>query len=374
MKKLINSIQNYDWGSHTALPEFLGRTPDGLPQAELWMGAHPKAPSRLEGVPETLNLHIQSNATATLGPKALARFGPQLPYLLKVLAAKEPLSLQAHPSLAQAQRGFRDEENRAIPLHAPNRNFKDENHKPELIVAHSDFVALCGFRPLQQTLSLLSKCAPNLKPILQEQGLSKFVAQALRGNLLAFESELRRGLEQDSEEFRLEFHWINELAKKYPRDPGLTVALLLNCVELKPSQGLFLGAGQLHAYLSGTGFELMANSDNVLRGGLTSKHVDIELLLSLLTFEAKLPKIIEPDSDGCYPTPVEDFALSRLTISGPKFLTPRGPEILLVTKGLLKADFELRAGESAFVPFSRGPYQLDGAATVLRAEVGLTRA
>jgi mannose-6-phosphate isomerase len=372
VKKLVNVIQKYAWGSLTSIPELLGQVPSGNPQAELWMGAHPLASSKFEATLEPLNLAIAANPMSVLGARVVEQFGPQLPYLLKVLAAKEPLSLQAHPSKAQAEIGFTDENARDIPLSDSNRNFKDNNHKPELIVAHSPFVALCGFRPVSASVQLLESAAPALAHLLKEQGLGRFVASVLERKCDHLLPQLHHGLASAISGFELDVHWANVIRAKYPNDSGLIVSLLLNCVELQPQQGLFLGAGNLHAYLQGTGIELMANSDNVLRGGLTAKHVDVPQLLSVLLFEDTLPKIIGPNKSGVFETPVNDFRLSIVQLHGPEMKFKRvGPEILLVTDGMIEGPVSLKKGESVFVPFSDGDYVLTGNGTLYRAEVGL---
>lgn len=370
MKKLVNTIQNYAWGSHHAIPELLKKAPNGSPQAELWIGAHHLAPSIIEESKEPLDACIKRDSLSALGSHSMARFGTQLPYLLKVLAAKEPLSLQAHPSLTQAKQGFVDENSRHIPLGDSTRNFKDDNHKPELIVAHSPFVALCGFRPIESTVLLMESIAPKLAFQIKELGLKTFVSKVLGTENDLLVSELTTGLTRNIPGFERDIHWGNVISKKYPNDIGLVVAMLLNCIELEPHEGLFLGAGNLHAYLEGTGIELMANSDNVLRGGLTSKHIDVKMLLSVLQCNDNRPIILNPQPNGIYDTPVDDFRLSLIHLSGTKTMKCRGPEILLVTNGTIKTPMSIDAGESVFVPFSDGDYELSGDATLYRAEIG----
>ncbi len=282
------------------------------------MGAHPKAPSLLEGG-LALNEFIARSPSTILGADT---YGRALPFLFKILAADAPLSIQCHPSKEQAQAGFAREEAAGIRSDAPNRNYRDANHKPELIVALEEFWALKGFRDPKEIISLFTRARlhsakPLLELLAKEDGLRAFYAQLLaltseKTRILL--SELNSGLNQLPE---AEARWSKELLARYPDDQSTTSALILRLVRLSAGEGLFVGAGELHAYLSGTGLEIMANSDNVLRGGLTPKHVDPAELLRVLRFEYTPLEILHAEGVGPighYHTPCDEFTLSRLTL------------------------------------------------------------
>ncbi|MBL8935111.1 MAG: mannose-6-phosphate isomerase, class I [Archangium sp.] len=378
MHRLDNTIQAYAWGSTTAIPQLLGLPETKAPQAELWLGAHPSAPSKVDG--RSLEALITEAPAAMLGSSVQQRFGDRLPYLLKVLAAAKPLSLQAHPSLAQAKAGFTREEAANDRLTASHRNYKDANHKPELICALTPFRALCGFRDAAQTRALLAGLeVPALAPLLQtldRKGLAGFFEQVMTLPMQAREPLVKAvvlacgrtpvpGREAEC---------LNAVAleQAYPGDVGVIGALLLNLVELKPGEALALGAGNLHAYLEGTGIELMANSDNVLRGGLTPKHVDVPELLRVLDFSNGPARVVTPTAgpEAVYPTPFPDFRLSRLDVNGSLELQRLGPDIVLCTAGRVTVNgLPLERGASAFAPFSDGALMLSGQGTLFRATV-----
>lgn len=384
LERLTNSIQPYAWGSRTALAALQGRAPSPTPEAELWMGAHPLAPSRL-ALGRSLEEAIAADPLAALGEAVVARLGPGLPFLVKLLAAAKPLSLQAHPDAQQAAAGFAAEEAAFVPRTAPQRNYKDPNPKPELLVALTPFDALCGFKPVGELLELgralaVPAFSARLAPLAHAapaQGLRQaFQAllqtpQAERAALLGevLEALARRpGLAAEHALATL-------LEREYPGDLGVVSALLLRRVLLKPGEGLSLGAGNLHAYLSGLGLEVMANSDNVLRGGLTPKHVDVEQLLAVLDFAPRpLPLVraqLQGDGEEVWPSPAPHFRLSRRALPAPERWAPkrRGPELLLCTEGEATVEagsavVTLTAGQSAFSPASdpdwsaRGPCML----------------
>jgi mannose-6-phosphate isomerase len=364
-------------------PYTLGVEPDGTPWAELWMGAHPSAPSRVAESGRTLGEHIAIDPERALGREVARRFGGELPFLLKVLAAAGPLSLQAHPSAAQARAGFEAEEAAGVPRDAPHRNFKDPRHKPELLCALDPFEALCGFRPVEETLALLHALPTDALASMRATLSAKPDAQGLREvftELMRLAAAPRVALVHDvvaaarrvvDGPFAHECAWAVRLDDRYSGDAGVVASLLLNFVTLAPGEAIFLPAGNLHAYLHGTGVELMANSDNVLRGGLTPKHVDVDALLSILDFTPMKFAPVRPIDDGVeaiYETPVEEFRLSR--VRTPFDAVASGPEILLVVEGRTKADHALvlDRGASAFV--SPGAYHLDPGAVVYRATVG----
>ncbi|MFD3517036.1 mannose-6-phosphate isomerase, class I [Streptomyces sp. NPDC058657] len=400
MDRLSNTVRPYAWGSVTAIPELLGTEPTGEPQAELWMGAHPGAPSRLTRAqpgrppePQALSDVIAADPAAELGPAAVQKFGPRLPFLLKVLAAGAPLSLQVHPNLAQAQEGYADEERRQVPADAPYRNYKDANHKPELICALTEFNGLCGFRvPAEAAEVLESLGVDSLKPyadLLRAHPEEAALREVLTAVLSAGPEEMAATVTATAAAAdRLAaapgtppaaaaaYAMYASLAHHYPGDPGVLAAILLNHVRLQPGEALFLGAGVPHAYLDGLGVEIMANSDNVLRCGLTPKHVDVPELLRVVRFEARDPGILRPEASARgeerYETPTDEFRLSRYVLpegAAPVDLPAGAPQILLCTDGTPGAgELSLAPGQSVFVPAGENT-ELSGPGTVFRATV-----
>jgi mannose-6-phosphate isomerase len=390
MWNMSNAVRHYPWGSRTVIPELLGEaSPADRPHAELWMGGHPDEPSVLsDGTP--LDKAIASQPERLLGAAVLEHFGPRLPFLMKVLAAESPLSLQAHPTMAQARAGFAAEEAAGVPKDDPTRTFKDPWHKPELLLALTTFEALCGFRPVEESLHCLAKLQlPDLKPTIA--ALARGGLQAAIPQLLALSGKRRTHLvevvaERAAEfvaahdpEFINTYRWAATLAEEYPGDPGVVISLLCNHLKLAPGEAVFLPAGNLHAYLSGAGVEVMASSDNVLRGGLTSKHVDLAALIEVLDFSDGRVPVLHPvlGPGGLrYPVPVEDFDLTRAQLdeqAGP--LATRGPQVLLCTEGraVLTGDdgeIVLERGQSAFVP-AAAPVTARGPAVLYRATTNL---
>ncbi len=358
-----NAVRPYAWGSRTAIPELLGGpVPAPHPQAELWLGAHPADPSVLmhaDGAQTSLLEELRADPYRHLGPRCAQRWGGQLPFLLKVLAADEPLSLQAHPSAEQAAEGFAREEVRGIPRDAPERNYVDPSHKPELICALTELQALAGFRDPERTVELLKALdVPELAPYRamlaaepNADGLRTLfttwitmpepaMKAVLPPTLDACVALLRRnGLCGGN--FRAECRVILELAETYPGDVGVLAALLLNHVVLASGEAMYLPAGNLHTYLRGTGVEISANSDNVLRGGLTSKHIDVPELLRVLDFSYGALPVQRGEPVGphetAYRTLAEEFQLTRLEWahgeSTPMCLHSQWPQILLCTQG-----------------------------------------
>ncbi|WP_326730014.1 mannose-6-phosphate isomerase, class I [Streptomyces phaeochromogenes] len=381
MDRLDNTIRPYAWGSTTAIPRLLGVEPTGEPQAEMWMGAHPGAPSRTLRGP--LTEVIDEAPEKELGREAVAKFGPRLPFLLKLLAAGAPLSLQVHPDLAQAKEGYEDEERRGVPIDAPHRNYKDANHKPELICALTEFDGLCGFRAPAEAADLLAALeVDSLKPYVDLLHAHPEEA-ALREVLTAVLSADREQMAATVTEAATACARLGgahapyaDLAHHYPGDPGVIAAMLLNHVRLQPGEALFLGAGVPHAYLNGLGVEIMANSDNVLRCGLTPKHVDVPELLRIVRFEASDPGVLRPeaspDGEEVYETPIDEFRLSRyaLVAGAPVHdLTLGTPQILLCTAGSVQAgEHALGPGRSVFVPAGEKA-EVSGDGTVFRATV-----
>ncbi|GGV81186.1 mannose-6-phosphate isomerase, class I [Streptomyces griseoloalbus] len=381
MDRLDNTIRPYAWGSTTAIPRLLGTEPTGEPQAEMWMGAHPGAPSRTDR--GTLVEVIDADPEKELGPDSVAKFGPRLPFLLKLLAAGAPLSLQVHPDLAQAKEGFADEERRGVPVTAPHRNYKDANHKPELICALTEFDGLCGFRdPLRAADLLDGLGVDSLKPyvdLLHAHPEEAALREVLTAILTADPEEMTHTVTETAaacDRLGGAYAPYADIAHHYPGDPGVIAAMLLNHVRLQPGEALFLGAGVPHAYLDGLGVEIMANSDNVLRCGLTPKHVDVPELLRIVRFEAGEPGVLRPeagpDGEEVYETPIDEFRLSRYVLpegGTTHDLTLLTPQILLCTAGSVRAgDHELSPGRSVFVPAGEKA-GVTGTGTLFRATV-----
>jgi len=390
---LENPIQPYAWGSRTAIGELLGRpTPSAGPEAELWIGAHPKAPSRIAAPLGlgTLDRAIQDDPVGLLGSDVCDRFGNELPFLLKVLAAAEPLSIQAHPNQEQARKGWARENAEGIPLDAPRRNYRDLNHKPELVCALAPFTALKGFRPLDEVARGLEPVArPELAPEVGRLARER-TPQALRAlfaRLATLEADERGPLLKRTVAAAARrgsdpaWRWVARLAERHPDDAGVLAPLYLNLVELAPGEALFLPAGELHAYLEGTALEIMANSDNVLRGGLTPKHVDVQELLSVLAFDPQPLERLKPETIGAgeavYRTPAREFELGLLEVTPARpFTAPggRGVEILLQLEGDCRllddaGETPLPRGRSALVPAALASYTIEGQGRLARARV-----
>lgn len=394
MHLLRGAVRTYAWGSRTAIAEFVGRpSPATHPEAELWFGAHPGDPAYLqtdEGEHSLLDA-LAEDPEGQLGAVTRGRFGDSLPFLVKVLAADEPLSLQAHPSAQQAAEGFAREDRLGIPVSAPMRNYRDRSHKPELLVALGQFEALAGFRPVAQTVALLrSLTVADLDPYI-----NLLADQSDAGGLRALFTTLITAPQPHLDilvpaviegaihyicsgktEFEAECKTVLELGERYPGDAGVLAALLLNRLSLKAGEGIYLPAGNLHAYLHGIGVEVMANSDNVLRGGLTPKHVDVPELLRVLDFtptaEADMhPPISTDGMESIYHTPATEFAVSVLTVDGDQLgheidapSRHDGPQILLCTEGstIVRAKTNvvtLDRGAAAWVSADDGPIRLE---------------
>jgi mannose-6-phosphate isomerase len=383
-------VQEYAWGDTESIPHLLGRRPDGHPKAELWMGAHPRGCSELEDG-STLAARIAADPNATLGVDVAAQFG-ELPFLFKVLAAREPLSIQTHPTLEQAIAGFAREDRAGVELNAPHRVYRDVNHKPELIAALTPFHAKCGFRPLRESRQLFSQLVSagggaELQPIVEilfetsedpatvYQRALTFILEATESQeTLIAEATLRGAMAlarvSAANPYRAELAWTRRIASSFPGDSGVTVALLLNHVVLEPGQAVFLAAGNLHAYLSGVGMELMANSDNVVRGGLTPKHRDVAELLEVVDCSPIDVPIQTPRADTWrYESSVPEFALDRVIDPEGTFESP-GPEILFVQQGtVVLGSRPIRAGSVVWIPASEARYTATGHATLWRASV-----
>jgi mannose-6-phosphate isomerase len=391
MNRLHGAIRSYDWGSHTVLAELTGRpSPSNRPEAELWLGAHPADPARVDDAASGVSLLdvISADPHGQLGEANAERFRGRLPFLLKVLAAEEPLSLQAHPNSMQAREGFERENANGVPLDSPARNYKDDNHKPELVVALTRFEALAGFRDVRRTVALLralgvaelDRCAEQLAAQADSSGVRALFTQWITGDehsvtligdvMEACQRYLSTERDRVAWEFAAEAQTALDLGNRYPNDPGVLISLLLNRITLEPGEGLFLAAGNLHAYLRGVAVEIMASSDNVLRGGLTPKHVDVPELLKVLDFRPGSMPVVRADGDGhdnthAYQMPEREFELTRLQLdtsrsgasSSTVNLAAGDPRIVLCTAGSTVlsspgASLELSAGQSAWLPAS----------------------
>ena len=384
MHLLTSPIQPYAWGSHASIATLQGRSaPTEMPEAELWLGAHPLAPSRLEDG-NSLDKAI-SVRPEWLGAYTRKRFS-RLPFLLKVLAADSALSIQAHPSLDQASEGFARENAAGIPLTAPFRNYKDDNHKPELICALSPFEALCGFRHPKELAILFDllnaepfaswarvlRSAPADVALKELFTASMALDRAARARAIDVAVSGSPRLREHGLEFVRVAEWVANLANLYPVDAGVLSVLFLNYVSLEPGQAIYLSSGKLHAYLKGTGIEVMANSDNVLRGGLTPKHVDVSELTRVLQFSPDDVAIMRPDSgiESTYKTEAPEFELSRVAIDGVWSGHSRGPEVLLSVEGSFttQGGEVLASGFGAFVPDGE-PFELRGKGILFRVKV-----
>jgi mannose-6-phosphate isomerase len=396
IRLLRNPIRDYAWGSRTALAELMGRpSPAAKPEAELWMGTHPAAPSEVREGSNWISLpeYVRRSPAEVLGPEVAAAFGGELPFLFKVLASERALSIQTHPDAERARAGFERENAAGRALDDPRRNYRDANPKPELLCALTRFEALCGFRPVPEILegfgalrsASLREALADLRAAPGREGLVRFFSR-----IMTSPPEAQRGIAGEVAEAAARgpggsavLRWVCELARQYPGDVGVLGPLLLNLVELEPGEALFLAAGELHSYLRGLGVELMANSDNVLRGGLTPKHVDVPELLETLSFRSGRPEILEPRPLGAgeavYQTPAREFVLSVLRPSargGAESRNRRCVEILLCAEGQAEVRDAKRTevtllprGAAVLVPAAVEAYRLEGHATVFRAGV-----
>ena len=393
---LQNTIQEYQWGSHNAIADLLGLPmPSEKPQAELWMGAHPKAPSKLmvDGGWKSLTEVISENPEAVLGKKASDRFEKELPFLFKVLAAAQPLSIQAHPDKKKARVGFEREERARIRLDAAERNYRDTHHKPECLCALTPFHALKGFRNLKDILIRLQACCAKslwseleiLKGQTDANGLKQFFSSVMTLSAKRRQEVIQEALEAtgteaiDSESRQ----WMQIIANFYPNAVGILAPLMFKLVSLEPGQAIFLSSGVLHSYLSGVGIELMAASDNVLRGGLTSKHIDVPELIEVVDFRPQPVSILAPvkksEYEVVYKTPAEEFVLSVICVPpGGVYHSAKKKcvEILLCTEGegvLYDIDGEIRIhakkGDSFFVPAAVSQYTIDEGMIFYKATV-----
>ncbi|RFA08449.1 mannose-6-phosphate isomerase, class I [Subtercola boreus] len=412
---ISNTPRDYAWGSARAISDLLGTAPTGRPEAELWLGAHPSSPSVIDD-PELTGGATDLAEWISRDPGGASGAHGQLPYLLKILAAGGPLSLQAHPTLGRAKEGFARENAAGLPIDAPNRNYKDPLHKPEVIYALSDtFEALCGFRSLAEIRAIVAELqAADARLALPEPELLAALEAHLGGETAdALESSvewLLSGSEQvealtlhvtalaeglTSEAFGPAIATVRDLAAEYPGDPGVVLSLLLNRVTLARGEALFLPAGNIHAYLKGLGVELMAASDNVLRGGLTPKYIDVPELLSVLQFESlPVPYLVPghpaPGIEEFQPD-VTDFVLVRVVVgegavegagavapdaaTTPSRYLPLGPAIVIATAGSVTVSsaggsVDVARGSAFFVTPDEGELTFTGSGELFLAAPG----
>jgi len=404
--RLENTVQRYDWGSTSAIQALVGLEADGRPAAELWMGAHPLAPSRVSpagpstdgpgAVPATLLDLVRTVPTAALGTRVADEYGPRLPYLLKVLASERALSLQVHPHPHRARAGFNRENRERVPRDSPLRSFHDDQHKPEMVVAVSRFEGLSGFRRPRRVLELLDGLDGDLVARMRaalaaqprEAGVreaftlalhartSPDVAADLERTVASVRARVARGTSSPRADAT-----VLSLAEQHPGDPGAVVSLMLNRVTLEPGEAMFVPSGHVHAYLSGCAVEVMASSDNVLRAGLTTKRVDVDALLECATYTpgpAARPRVSTDAASGLvtYRPSVREFALRAggVTSAREARLPDAGPRVVLCLDGelvLRTGDGELPVsrGESVFVPHAAGRLAVRGDGHVVVAYV-----
>lgn len=379
--KIANQARNYAWGSRTLISDYFGIPATNAPMAEIWFGTHDGSPAVLADNPaETLTAHLG---------------GHQLSFLLKILAADQPLSIQAHPTKDQAKAGFAQENALGIPISAANRNYKDENHKPEVIVALSDFEALCGFKSLDQIDALLEDMQTHAgvsdgfraissswrEMLKDEYGLQKLFSDIChrRSNFDGIAAELTTMADFDAR-----FALAERLNLLYPGDPGVMLAMLMNHIYLEPGEALYLPAGNIHAYLSGLGIELMAASDNVLRGGLTPKHIDVDELEKVVDFTPGRIELVKSKELTAgltqYQCNTDDFLLYRAEPSGDRLMADLnlpGEAVILCTAGeiavstSLEERLVLRRGEAAYLSAEAKFFSLSGAGTAFLATSSL---
>lgn len=389
--KLDNVIQNYSWGSKYSINQLFGiANPNHEPQAEIWMGAHPNGCSKVGETGELLSQMIEGNKANVLGDYTVSRFG-ELPFLFKVLAVETPLSIQVHPNKRKSEMGFKRENALGIPLDAVNRNYKDPNHKPELVYALTFYKAMNGFRPVADIIALFEEAEiPSLsielnmlKADTDNNSLKAFFTaimslggerkeQALNELYAAQTRPAKTVMGREALQYSKEFK------QYYPCDIGMFAPLMLNTIELAPGEAMFLFAETPHAYVKGTGLEIMANSDNVLRAGLTPKYIDVPELIDNTIFESTKPENIRlkpvlKKGKMSYPIPVDDFGFEVCTVeSMGKTQFVRSAEILFCIEGKVTVssqdhDVTLKAGESVFVSNNIKKYSYLGHGKLARA-------
>ena len=384
--KISNSPREYAWGSRTLISDYFGLPESGQPMAEIWFGTHPSNSSK---------------ADDPVGGTLLERLGHQMPFLLKILAAAEPLSIQAHPNSAQAAAGFARENALGLPLADVKRNYRDDKHKPEMLVALTDFDALVGFREVAKTSAIFEALAGSKNPAVAElagTAVEKLKQPEPMRELFNWLIHPRGSIDETlvacvdelqslaaTGQLDSEAALASSLLQAYPGDPGVLVALTMNQVHLAANEAVFLPAGVIHAYLSGLGVEVMAASDNVLRGGLTPKHIDVDELIGVLDFSASDGNLVQRREVAAgliaYPAAVDDFQLYRIEVSGENLLADfalPGESVFLCTAGEVAISnskderIVLKRGEAAYASGEAKHFTVAGSGTAFLATTSLT--
>lgn len=378
---LKNNVLNYDWGMKDAFHELYGNAEkQNAPQAELWIGANYNNCSLIvsDGIEIRLDDYIKENKDETFNQECI--FKTELPYLVKLLAAKSPLSIQVHPSKKNAEIGFLKEEENQIDINNYRRNYKDKNHKPELVYAITDFVALNGFKKFNEIAKLIKNI--NFHDI--ENVKNGFIENKDRSSLRKLFEELfdldedkirkiiRSAIDYASDSDHEESGWLLYLNDIYPNDIGVIFPLFLNVVKLSHGQAMFLDAETLHAYISGIAIEVMANSDNVIRAGLTKKYIDRFSLIDNTKFEEKTKILTTPmvsGSNETYDVPVDDFTFSMLTVNESEVVEVKNATILFIVEGKVRIKnnrnaLDMVKGESAFISYSARELEMHGNAKI----------
>lgn len=395
MLRLQGAVQHYAWGTADAIPQFLGQPIDGTPFAEYWLGTHPVAPAKADGLPLD---QLVNGRPEILGDASRSKFGDQLPYLVKVLSARHALSLQAHPSREQAEEGFAREEADGVALDSPERTYRDNWPKPEILIAVDEFHTLSGFRDPRQTAALFAglgvaeELSSVIGPLTERRGAAALEEVFL--DVLSLTGERARLSElvcaaamqhqKDVGELGDFARTVIELDEVFPADPGILAALLMNRLALAPGEAVFVPAGHMHAHLRGTGVEVMANSDNVIRGGLTPKHVDVGELIKVVDFTPSEPQITRATPVGAgvdhYPTDCPEFDVWRVN-TGPGEAPVQLPgagsaRVLLVVSGELslsgdQSSLELPRGGAAFLEATESDALVSGDGTAFVTAAGV---
>ncbi|RRD23647.1 mannose-6-phosphate isomerase, class I [Actinomyces bowdenii] len=395
MESLEPARQRYDWGSRTAIPELLGCAPDPDPWAEAWYGTHPAGRTRLaDGT--SLSEHIESDPQRLLGEDVMRRFGTGLPYLLKIIAPERALSLQVHPSLEQAASGYEREQEAGLALDDPARSYKDANHKPEMVLALTRFEAVAGFRAPRRAVEVLSDLDTPLARRMRRSlrlnptrfGIRQVFTDLVSADTRPGPGEIEELVAQISARHeagaspsaRVDANAV-AMARTFPTDPGIAASLLLNPVTLQPGEALFVPAGCVHAYVGGLGVEIMASSDNVLRAGLTTKHIDVPEMLACVDYVAAPPVRPAPEylsrATRAYYAPVDDFELMVTTVvpaDGALQVPGRGPRIVLAVEGSTtltsrRGSRRMTRGDAVFVGADERVLSVEGEGTLIQADL-----
>ncbi len=397
-----NIIRKYAWGSKTAIHRLMGkRVKSKEPWAELWMSAHPEASSKIEYDNKQLTLYelIKKHPEVILGEKIAKKYNNTLPFLFKILAIARPLSIQVHPDKIHAEKGFERENKLKIPLDSYYRNYKDKNHKPECVCALTYFCALNGFRKVPEILQLMDRVCPrslcNDLCVLRDNsdiaGLKKFFAGLLTMDKAQKQRAIKESIEKAQQYINLPdsgkaYEWMIKIHRYYPEDIGIFAPMILNLIEIKPGQAMFIPAGQVHAYLEGMCIEIMANSDNVIRGGLTAKHIDVSEFIEISNFEWDDVNFITQEKlnsyETIYRTPAREFILSIIKINNITYACQNNKSvaILLCTEGEAiitdlngKRAVSVLPGHSVIIPFCVKKYTITGKAKLYKASVPSTK-